>query len=92
MPRRDLTALCSSLKRESRGRCQAVFLGADGKTCDNSTKLCKERFRLGIRKKLFTTRVVKHWNRLFKKVVDASFLSLFRGCLDNALINVLHLG
>ena len=40
----------------------------------NDFKLEEGSFILDIRKKLFTVRVVRHWNRLPSKVVDASFL------------------
>jgi len=44
--------------------------------------------RLGIRKKFFTQRVVTHWNRLPKEVVDAPFLKAFKAKLDVALGSV----
>ena len=38
-----------------------------------------------IRKKFFTQRVVTHWSRLPKVVVDAPFLEAFKARLDVAL-------
>ncbi|KFW63894.1 hypothetical protein AS28_13558, partial [Pygoscelis adeliae] len=51
----------------------------------NSSKLKEGRFRLDIRKKLFTMRVVSHWNRLPREVVDAPSLEVFKARLDGAL-------
>lgn len=58
--RGDLSALCSLLRRGSGEGGAALFSpGTDDRTCGNSTKLYEERFRLDIRKKFFTVRVVK---------------------------------
>ncbi|KFR16566.1 hypothetical protein N306_06097, partial [Opisthocomus hoazin] len=54
----------------------------------NGCKLKEGRFRLDIRKKFFTMRVVKHWNRLPREVVDAPSLAVFRARMDGALSNL----
>lgn len=44
---------------------------------------------MGIRKKLFTVRVAKHWNRLPREVVDAPSLETFRVMLDRILSDLI---
>jgi len=47
--------------------------------------LKKGRYRLDIRGKLFTERVMRCWNRLPREVVDAPFLEVFKARLEGAL-------
>ena len=44
-----------------------------------------QRFRLVIRRKFFTPRVVTHWNRMPKEAVEAPSLEAFKARLDVAL-------
>ncbi|KFQ20329.1 hypothetical protein N332_06274, partial [Mesitornis unicolor] len=54
----------------------------------NGCKLEEGRFRLDIRKKFFTMRVVRHWHRLPREVVNAPSLEVFKARLDRALGNL----
>lgn len=47
------------------------------------------RFRLDTRKKFFTMRVERLWNRLPEEVVDATSLELFKVKLNRALSNLI---
>jgi len=55
------------------------------RTRENDFKLKEKRFRLDIRKKIFTIRVVRHWDRLPREVVDAPCLETLTVRLDGSL-------
>ena len=54
----------------------------------NGFKLKEGRFRLDIRKKFFTVKVVRHWNRLFREAVKVSSIEALKARLDGALSNL----
>jgi len=54
----------------------------------NGFKLREGRFRLDIRKKFFTMRVVKHWHWPPREAVEAPSLAVFKARLDGALSNL----
>ncbi|KFV58907.1 hypothetical protein N341_02092, partial [Tyto alba] len=55
----------------------------------NGFKLKEGRFRLDVRKTFRTMRVIKHWNRLPREVVDAPSLKTFKVRLKWALSNLI---
>ena len=67
----DLTAAFQYLKGAYRKDGDNNFSKACDRTRSNGFKLREGRFRLDIRKKFFTMRVVKHWKGLPTEVVEA---------------------
>lgn len=56
------------------------------KLCENYSKLSQGRFGLNNRNHYFIKRVVRHWKRLPRQVVDAPSLSVFKRHLGTLLI------
>jgi len=48
----------------------------------------KHRFRLNIRKYIFTVKVTRHWNRLPKEVVESPSLEISKTQLDIVMGNL----
>ncbi|KFU89825.1 hypothetical protein M959_01923, partial [Chaetura pelagica] len=54
----------------------------------NGLKLEEGRFKLDIRRKFLSVRVVRQWHRLPREAVDAPSLEVFKARLDGALSNL----
>ncbi|GAB0209403.1 hypothetical protein GRJ2_003406000 [Grus japonensis] len=85
----DLIVAFQYLKGAYRKAGEGLFIReCSDRTRGNGLKLKEGRFRLDVRKKFFTVRVVRHWNRLPREVVEAPSLEVFKARLDEALGNV----
>ena len=82
----DLIVAFQYLKGTYKQEGEWLFMRVDSdRTRGNGLELRQGRFRLDIRRKFFTQRVVTHWNWLPKEAVDAPSLEAFKARLDVAL-------
>ena len=88
--RGDLTAAFHYLKGAYKQEGERLFTCVDSdRTRGNGFRLRQGRFRLEIMRKFFTQRVVRHWSRLPREIVDAPSLEAFKARLDSALGSLL---
>jgi len=73
------------LKESYRKEGDRLFIAASVRVRRDGFKLEEGRFGLDVRKKSFTMRMVRHWNRLLRDAVDALSLETFMVRLDQAL-------
>ena len=80
----DLIVAFQYLKGAYKQEGELLFTRVDSdRTRRNGYKLRQGRFRLDIRRRFFTQRVVTHWNGLPKEVVDAPSLEAFKASLGS---------
>ena len=84
--RGELTVAFQYLKGAYKQEGERLFTRVHSdRTRGNGLELRQRRLRLDIRRKFFTQRVMMHWNRLPKEVVDVPSLEAFKARLDVAL-------
>ena len=82
----DLIAAFQHLKGAYKQEGSQLFGRVDnGRPSGIGLKWKEGRFRLAIREKFFTERVLRCWDRLPRELVDAPSLGVFRAGLDGAL-------
>ena len=87
---RDHRAAFQYLNRAYKKDRGGYFTRACGdRTRSNGFKVKVGRFRADVRKKLFTLRVVRHWDTLTREAVAAPSLQLFESRLDGALSSLI---
>jgi len=81
----ELSVACQYLRGAIRKKGADPIAGSAVKWQLESFKLEEGRFRLDIRKKFFSLRVMRHWHRLPREEVDALSLETLKVRLDGAL-------
>ncbi|KFQ04547.1 hypothetical protein N330_09858, partial [Leptosomus discolor] len=85
----DLIAAFQCLKGAYRKSGEGLFTReCSDRKRGNGFRLKEDGFRLDVRKKFFTVRLLRHWNMLSREAVGGPSLSVFKARLDGALSNL----
>ena len=86
----DLIAAFQHLKGACKKDGEQLFAqSCSDRTRGNGFNLKEGRFRLDVRRKFFTQRVVRYRHRLLREAVDAPSLEVFKARLDEAVGNLI---
>ena len=86
---RENTLWSSSTHREPTKKLELFIRECSDRTKANGFKLKDGIFTLDIRRKFFTQRLVRHWNRLPREAVDVQYWEVFKTMLVVALDNLI---
>ena len=89
--REDLINVCKYLKGGGRQMdvARLFLVVCSNRTRSSGLKLEHRKFHINTWKKFFMVRVMKHWNRLPREVVESPSLETFRTLLDTYVCNLL---
>ena len=88
--RGDLNNICKYLKCGRQRDMANLFSAVCGvRARGNGHKLEHRKFCINIQRNFFTVRVMEHWIRLPRQIVDSPSLEIFKTCLDTYLCSLL---